>query len=125
MNQGMMTVEVDLYSGRENPRYTLGPRTVQELARRLEVLPAVSGAVSAREGLGYRGLHLIAVASETPAADIRVSNGVVILRDERSGAERRLGDPRRELERWLIDVGADELGPDLMAVLTADLASPP
>jgi hypothetical protein len=74
-----------------------------------------------REGLGYRGLRIEAGATESPVAEIVVSDGVVLVRD-RGGAEHLLGDPRRALERWLIEAGAASLDPGEVSVLRQDLA---
>lgn len=51
-----MTVELDVFSGRENPRWTL---TAQETARVEELLRGLPGAPDAPPpGLGFRGFRL-------------------------------------------------------------------
>jgi hypothetical protein len=117
-----MDVEVDLYSGRPNPRFRLDPAAAAELMRRLAALPPLSGPATPRETLGYRGLRIDAGVAESPATEIVVSDGVVIVRD-RDGAERLLKDPHRGLERWLIEAGTANLDPGEVVVLRQDLES--
>ena len=117
-----MNVEVDLYSGRRNPRFHLEPTAAAELMRRLAALPPSSGSTMPRQGLGYRGLRIDVGAPEPGIAEVVVSDGVVILRD-RGGMERVLEDPQRELERWIVEAGVANLDPDEIAVLRQDLAS--
>lgn len=116
-----MDVEVDLYSGRPNPHFRLEPATAAELVRRLANLPSASGAARPRDGLGYRGLRIRAETLEFPVTEIVVSGGTVIVRD-RSGAERPLEDPHRDLERWLVEAGTAQLDAAETAVLRQDLA---
>ncbi len=116
-----MDVVVDLYSGRPNPRFRLEPTAAAELMHLLDALPPSSGRTTVREGLGYRGLRIDAHATESPVAEIVVSDGLVLVRD-RDGAERPLEDPHRGLERWLIETGAVSLDPSEVAVLREDLA---
>jgi len=117
-----MDVEVDLYSGRPNPRFRLDPAVAAELMRRLDALPPLSGPATPRETLGYRGLRIDAGVAESPVTEILVSNGVVFIRD-RGGAERLLEDIHRGLEQWLIEAGMANLDPGEVAVLRHDLES--
>jgi hypothetical protein len=120
LDYGLMDVEVDLYSGRPNPRFRLEPTAAAELMRRLAALPPSSGRATLREGLGYRGLRIDAGATESPVAEIVVSDGVVLVRD-RGGTERLMEDTHRRLERWLVEVGTASLDPSELAVLREDL----
>lgn len=117
-----MDVEVDLYSGRPNPRFRLEPAAAAELMRRVAALPPLSGRATPRETLGYRGLRIDAGVAQSPAIEIVVSDGVVFVRD-RGGAERALQDLHRGLERWLIEAGTANLDPGEVAVLHQDLES--
>lgn len=114
-----MDVEVDLYSGRPNPRFHLEQEVATELMRLLTDLPPLSGHAAPRETLGYRGLRIMGM-DESPVAEIVVSGGVVFVRD-RDGAERQLKDPDRRLERWIIDTGATKLDPGAVAAVNQDL----
>jgi hypothetical protein len=124
-----MDVEVDLYSGRPNPRFTLGSGATAELTHRLETLPPAGESARPHEGLGYRGLHVQAGStdSDTDAdivtdivTEIVVSGGLVTVRNP-DGSMRRLKDPERALERWLLDRGAADLDPNVVATIRQDL----
>ncbi|MFJ9696509.1 hypothetical protein [Kitasatospora sp. NPDC101183] len=111
-----MFVEVDLYSGRPNPRFSLEAGAAAELARRLGALAADGGGGRPYDGLGYRGLRVLGGAEE-----VLLSGGVVTVRGP-GGSARRLRDPGRELERWLLDRGAGELDPEVVAEARRELA---
>lgn len=115
-----MDVEIDLFSGRPNPRVHLEPRAADEFMIRLDALRPSTGPARPREGLGYRGLHITPALPESPVADVVVSGGVVLVRRQ-DGRELMLDDPRRDLERWLIGRIASDLNPDLVTMLRHDL----
>ncbi|WP_030677484.1 hypothetical protein [Streptomyces sp. NRRL B-1347] len=114
-----MDVEIDLYSGRRNPVFSLAPEAEEDLMCRIAALsPAPSGAAP-HQGLGYRGLRI----TNGPAAtimEIVVSGGMVVVRD-RDGAERVLQDEGRAVERSLAELAAASLDPTEMAVLRREL----
>jgi hypothetical protein len=116
----MSEVEVDLYSGRPNPRFSLDAETEAELLRRLTALSPSGSRAVLREGLGYRGLRIAGQAA-APFSQIVVSAGVVVLYD-RAGGERQFADPGRILERWLIEHSATHLAPGELDMLRQDLA---
>jgi len=112
----LATVEVELYSGRENPRFTLTATGTGELINRLALL-SPTNELAAAEPLGYRGLRV-----ETDAAgisEIHLFNGVITV--ERAEGAARRSDPGRELERWLIDVGAEQLAEEEVTFLHVEL----
>lgn len=111
-----MDVEVDLYSGRPNPRFRLDAAAATELLRRLSTLHPSSVPPAPPAGLGYRGLRVDVGTDHPPITRILVSGGSVLVREE-TGRERRLHDPGRALERWLIDLGAGVLDPGTIAVI--------
>jgi hypothetical protein len=115
-----MDVEVDLYSGRPNPHFALGPVESGEVMRRIGALPPAADSKQPRDGLGYRGLHIRAGSDDT-ATGIVVSDGLVVIRDP-DGSLRRLRDPGRTLERWTIDVGVTNLDPEAVATIRHELA---
>ena len=98
-------VEVDIYSGLPNPRFVLGAAQAAELERRIAALPPPLANTGPRTGLGYRG---VLVRDTGPFVDLVISAGTVTMRD-RSGHVTQKSDPRRELERWLIEAGAGHL----------------
>jgi hypothetical protein len=113
-------VEVDLYSGRPNPRFRLPPDMADELLRKVTALPAASDATLPLDRLGYRGLRVDA-RTWSPPAQVVVSAGTVTIRDA-GGDVRQLLDRNRDLERWLIDAGSTELDSDLVVMLRAELS---
>ncbi|MFD7903638.1 hypothetical protein ACFV4F_26425 [Kitasatospora sp. NPDC059722] len=115
-----MIVEVDLYSGRPNPRFPLEPAAAGELARRIEALAPAGAGARPRDGLGYRGLR-VGTGADDDVTGIVVSGGLVTLHDP-DGPPRRLRDPGRQLERWLLDQGAGNLDPEVLATVRQDLA---
>ncbi|MEU8516518.1 hypothetical protein AB0C76_33775 [Kitasatospora sp. NPDC048722] len=116
-----MIVEVDLYSGRPNPRFALEPAAAYELARRIEALAPAGGDARPRDGLGYRGLRMRTGPDDgATTTEIVVSGGLVTVRTP-DGPPRRLEDHGRELERWLLDEGAGKLDPAALATARQDL----
>jgi hypothetical protein len=118
-----MDVEIDLYSGRPNPRLRLGSAAAAELIRRVATLRPSTGNARPRDRLGYRGLRVEPDAAGSPFAEVFVSAGVVLVQDL-DGRERLLEDPNRDLERWLIESISSEVDTQVVALLRQDLASP-
>jgi hypothetical protein len=110
-------VELDLYSGQENPRFTLSSAATAELERKIAALPPLVEDIAPRNSLGYRGMH---VRGGNTFADLGLSAGVVEIRDRLSGVTRK-SDPGRQLERWLIDAGAGQLQQGEVDVVRRDL----
>ncbi|MGW2374124.1 hypothetical protein [Kitasatospora sp. NPDC001683] len=115
-----MDVEVDLYSGRPNPRFPLRPAAVDELGRRIAALTPATGGERPYDGLGYRGMRVLTGPAET-VAELVVSGELVTLRTP-DGSLRHLRDPGRTLERWLLDQGAEDLAPEVTATVRQELA---
>ncbi|MFI9361968.1 hypothetical protein ACIG5E_13035 [Kitasatospora sp. NPDC053057] len=111
---------MDLYSGRPNPRFPLRPAAVDELRRRISALTPAAEGGRLYDGLGYRGLRVLTGRDDT-AAGIVVSGGLVTLRTP-DGSLRRLRDPGRALERWLLDQGVEDLDPELVSTVREELA---
>jgi hypothetical protein len=89
-------VELDVFSGRPNPKWTLEPRLEAELRDKLNSLPSdPRGHFPEPPGLGYRGFFLKA-GNES----IRVFGGAVKTGDEIKK------DPARALEKWLMETAA-------------------
>jgi hypothetical protein len=98
-------VFLDIYSGRENPRWTLSGTRVEELKARLEELPESDP--NPIPGLGYRGFLLLSDPhGERVESAIRVFDSVIsITHQDRT---RHYRDINR-LEEWLVSQ-ARELG---------------
>jgi hypothetical protein len=93
-----MSVEVvlDIYSGRENPRWHLDRAGITRLEQLLHTVQKKTNELPQPPALGYRGFHLQAVQEKLPA-HITVFDGVV---QTESGNFR---DPARRLEKWLVE----------------------
>ncbi|MBH1935243.1 hypothetical protein I5Q34_13325 [Streptomyces sp. AV19] len=89
-----MLVELDLYSGRPNPRWQLDSRAAGEFRTMTDSLAAADAARPPlpAPGLGYRGFTVV-----DGDRTVRVFGGRVEL-----GADQR-ADPGRTVERWLLD----------------------
>jgi hypothetical protein len=79
-------VELDVFSGRPNPHWSLAGRRVRDLEERLEGLEPVQAAGS--RGLGYRGFL---IRSKSDAEIIRAFNSVVTITDARGESSFRDG----------------------------------
>lgn len=113
-------VEVDLYSGRENPSWDLRESEAEELRTRLATLsPDTDGPRPAPDGLGYRGLH-VTVDSGDARQRIALAAGVVTIETDPPSERRVLRDPDRALEKWLLRTGKEHLGADLLQYLLGE-----
>jgi hypothetical protein len=111
-------IEVELYSGRPNPRFTLPATVGAELKQQLADLPpSATDTAGPRNGLGYRGVRII--GHDPSLAEAIVSAGAVEIRDA-AGRVLRRADPGRKLERWLIDAGAGHMRQDELDFIRND-----
>jgi hypothetical protein len=110
------TVMLDIFSGRPSPSWSLTAAQAEELARLLESLPAdeSEGGAAQAPGLGYRGFTIQGQSAWIAAFRGRVSV-------QRNGAERRLSDPERTVERWLLGTGDPHLEPDVRKVVAQQI----
>jgi hypothetical protein len=110
------TVEIDIFSGRPNPEWTLSEADTAVMVSKLSGLQkAAAGLRSAH--LGYRGL--VVRMPQQAGRTITIQNGVI----ESSGGTSSTFflDPQRSLERWLIGTGRKFLSPEVIEVIDADL----
>jgi hypothetical protein len=99
-------VELDVFSGRPNPKWTLSGQRVRDLEERLEGLEPVQA--DEPHGLGYRGF----VIRSTSGVQVRAFNSILILTDARGKSSFR---DQARLEQRLLEQ-ADEHGfADLIA----------
>jgi hypothetical protein len=95
-----MTVTLDIFSGRPNPSWTMGPEDQKELARRLMGLPRATGVVGS-DGLGYRGFVITSQAGPgSLPAEVRVFEGVVTIKED---AGFSTFHDTNHLEKWLVE----------------------
>ncbi|HEY6744522.1 MAG TPA: hypothetical protein VI357_02270 [Mycobacteriales bacterium] len=85
-------VEVDLFSGRPNPRFVLDAEATRVLASLVQALPVGREHEIPDVGLGFRGFRV------TLGPSVLLVRGPVVL-DETSSATRH--DKDRQVERWL------------------------
>lgn len=110
--EGIVQVELDIFSGRPNPHWTLNERDSQELLRRLQHLsPTNAGEPSGN--LGYRGVILSNPEGAIAGFEwIVCSNGLVI--GYKGDSSQKFIDANRNLERWLVHTGETTLGSDVL-----------
>jgi hypothetical protein len=110
------TVVLDIFSGRPSPSWNLTAAQTEELVRLLKSLPAdeSQGEADQAPGLGYRGFTV-----QGRSAWIAAFRGRVSVKSDR--AERRLSDPDRSVERWLLATGAPSLEPDVRYLVARQL----
>lgn len=102
-----MEVELDIFSGRPNPRWDLTSQEAEEFANRFQSLPQHQGG-SILEGLGYRGLIVTKVDENIGEyEEIQISNGLVVAR--RNSQSQQFVDQNRKLEEWLLQTGREQL----------------
>jgi hypothetical protein len=95
-----MIVELDIFSGRPNPRWELGEPARRELYRTEQALNLAEAAANAPPPLGYRGF-VYAIDGETRRAYLgQVECGGSLL-----------DDPEHSIERLLLDALPDEFAP--------------
>lgn len=108
------TVEVDLYSGRPNPAWSLTPEETARLVERIDgMAPADEAEPPGR--LGYRGLRFRLSAGGRETASGESFDEHVRFRD--SAGVRHLADPGREVERWLLETGRGKIEPQVYETL--------
>lgn len=116
--QGLVVLSV--FSGQEDPSWSLSPKQTTEFLSRVSSLP-VGGATAHPPGLGYRGVS-VNVPGDKQEARIAVFSGVVTTKigDEAINSV----DADRTLENWLIDTGRDRLPRDLFDYVSSEAAKP-
>lgn len=103
-----MQVEVDVFSGRPNPQWTLTPPEAEQFIQQVQALPSEASGGVVKEGLGYRGLVVTKSDDRNENyTEISISNGLVIT--NKNGQLKRLVDQNRTLERWLFQTGRGHL----------------
>ena len=73
----MFYVELDVFSGRPNPRWPLTPEEAEDLSARISRLAPVSGTRDVPTGLGYRGFNVYSATTGAPQLWLYVGRGVV------------------------------------------------
>lgn len=115
---GTAEVELDIFSGRPNPAWTLSGEETRELLGMLENLPSTNTR-SPEAGLGYRGFVVSFQDQRRRVTTVRIHGGTV----ERSVGESSefFADKDRKLERWLLDTGQSKLDPSVFTAVSEKL----
>jgi hypothetical protein len=92
-----VSVELDAFSGRPNPTWSLNGPEVAELRSRLAGLPAAPGQTVPEGGLGYRGFRVrLRGEGSSPEESVYVAKGLVS-----RGANGQVYRDTHDLEGWL------------------------
>ena len=115
-------VELDIFSGRPNPTWTLSDADDADLRARLAALPSASAA-TLHSDLGYRGL-IVRLADPAGPQVVRIQRGHVQADGAEPPAEGNRADSGRSLERWLLGTGRSGLEPGLYDIALQDKGPP-
>lgn len=117
---GPVSIEVDVFSGRNNPRFALDQSAANELATGLSGLD--QSVITPRNvGLGYRGFVLTFVDSAGAQRSLRVFDGAVASDGPSSVGIPGGTDTDRELEQWLFDRSEGQVDAAVREAMLADL----
>lgn len=113
--QAYAGVELDIFSGRPNPQWTVSASELAPLLPNPEARPIA--AASEPPGLGYRGFLLTCVSPETgDPTPIRVYGGTVSIG---AGDDLAVYADTMGLEQWLLDDAQQRGYGDLLAGISA------
>jgi hypothetical protein len=113
-----MQIEVNLFSGSPNPRWTVTSEEASEFLRRVQALPESGKEQSVSDRLGYSGLIVTDLAPQAGYRQIEVFEGLVTIIDEFDESDEsdesnipstQFLDPGRGLEQWLFQTGNGRL----------------
>lgn len=107
----MGEVELDIFSGRPNPRWELSARQAEEfvgLVRHLVEIPSVPDRPSL---LGYRGLWV----RIEDLGSVFIGGGTL------TRGSSTFRDPGHRLERWILETGRERLSPALWRLVAKQL----
>jgi hypothetical protein len=114
------TVELEIYSGKPNPNWSLSKEMILDLLQRLRALEPSGTAPVEFDGLGYRGVRASLEDNSRLTASLIVSRGAVtILRDSHQSWYR---DDGRQLELWLVRTGANIVSSDVLQHVTSEMS---
>jgi hypothetical protein len=107
---GNSRVEIDVYSGRPNPSWELGPADSRALGELVRRLPHARGAGDYRDGLGFRGFIVDLIEDGNPLqlriSATSISDGSIYFFDE-----------HREVEKFLLSKMPADLRKQLSSAL--------
>jgi len=115
-----MQVELDIFSGRPNPQWTLTPQQSDEWDRLLQELPEGRADGEPPPGLGYRGFIVNPLDDRSQGCDeSHVFRESVTVKQE--CASTQLVDRNRTLERFLLGTSQDHIEQNLYEQLQTEI----
>jgi hypothetical protein len=114
------TVELDVFSGRPNPTWTLSDEQTLALGELLGGLEHTGRSAARFDGLGYRGFLVQLAAPESRTiSNLYAGNGMVEI--ETGGEKITYLDPDLRVEKWLLESGKPYLEAGLYDSLLEEL----
>jgi len=100
-----MQAELDIFSGRPNPRWNLTAAQAAELQEVVDALPMTTAAAPENANLGYRGF-IVSDAADTSWRIVAYDGYVVVTQGDRRETRK---DDSRTTERWLLQSGGSAI----------------
>jgi hypothetical protein len=117
------SVTLQIYSGRENPKWNLTDKQANELLALLDNLPE-SQPIVFNGGLGYSGFRVTWDENGAePKREIFAYRGQILYRNDNS--KKYLTDPERSLEKFLLKTGDSTLDAQQAKRIEQEIKSPP
>ena len=117
-----VAVSLGIYSGRQDPSWTLTDAQAAAVVKAIAALPVTTG-TPPEGGLGYHGLSL--VMSQTGRDDESLVSYRATVAPPGVGPRPYRSDPGRTVERLLLETGRSTLALAEIAAVEADLAAAP
>jgi hypothetical protein len=116
------TVTLQIFSGRENPSWSLSEKQIDELLALLKDLPQAEPR-DFPDGLGYRGFQVVLTENtKKKTHEIVVYQGQILY--ETAEAKTYLADRDRRLEKFLLKTGESHLDDALSKSVSDEIKSP-
>jgi hypothetical protein len=120
-------VTLQIFSGRENPSWSLSEKQIGELFALLKDLPKAEKPFDLHDGLGYRGFQVVLTEEEDTAEktyEIVACKGQILYKTAAgAAADANFADRNRRLEKFLLKSGDSFLDGKLSASIKAEIES--
>lgn len=116
-----MKIELDIFSGRENPTWNLSPKEADVFVEKFKSLPKMRSEPPLRwNGLGYRGIVVRnGLNDEEGISELKVYDEVVHVISHKGPTNYM--DRGRALELWLLETGKNYIGDQLYESVLAEI----
>jgi hypothetical protein len=111
-----MRIELDIFSGRPNPTWSLDDEQAAELLASFKALAASASQETFFDGLGYRGFRIAGLRGYD---EVRVRGEIVETRQ--GSAWSRRYDQSRSLERFLLETSKAHIDDDLYRRIASEI----